>query len=305
MLFKNLLVYRFTQPFTLDQEALDQHLATKPFRPCGSQDMATHGWVPPVGGEDAPLSHTANGCLMVCLQRQEKVLPSAVVNEALAEKVAHIEANEARRPGKKERGELKDQIIFELLPRAFSRTGRLYAYIDPQRGLLVVNSSSHKRAEDLMSQLREALGSLPVLPLKARNPVTATLTRWLLEGNTPAGFELGGECELKDNRDDTAVIRCKNQDLSSDDIRNHIQGGMFVSKLAVSWQGGIECIVDDKLSLKRLRFGDLIADKLAEVDAESAAEQFDVDFAIMSGEFATFIPALLQALGGEGEVEQA
>ena len=303
MLFKNLLVYRFTQPFTLDPETLHQHLADKPFRPCGSQDLATHGWAAPVGGDDAPLTHSANGCLMVCLQRQEKVLPAAVVNEVLAEKVAEIEANEARRPGKKERGELKDQIIFELLPRAFSRTGRLYAYIDPRAGLLVINSGSHKRAEDLMSQLREVIGSLPVLPVKTRNPIPATLTRWLVDGGTPSGFSLGGECELKDNSDETAVIRCKNQDLTSEDIRKHIEGGMFVSKLAVSWAGGIDCVVDDKLALKRLRFGDLIADKLAEVDAESAVEQFDVDFAIMSGEFAAFIPALLEALGGESSGE--
>jgi len=305
MLFKNLLVYRFTQPFTLDQETLHQQLAAKPFRPCGSQDLATHGWVPPVGADDAPLTHSTNGCLMVCLQRQEKVLPAAVVNEVLTEKVAEIEDREGRRPGKKERSELKDQIVFELLPRAFSRTGRLYAYIDPRAGLLVINSSSHKRAEDLMSQLREVLGGLPVLPLKTRNPVPATLTHWLLDGTAPLGFSLGGECELKDNRDETAVIRCKNQDLSSEDIRNHIDGGMFVSKLALSWDGGIEFVVDDKLALKRLRFGDLIADKLAEVDADSAVEQFDVDFAIMSGEFATFIPALLEALGGESTDEKA
>ena len=146
MLFKNLLIYRFTQSFTLDPESLHQQLAAMPFRPCGSQELSTFGWVAPVGDGDAPLVHAANGCQMICLQRQSRLLPAAVVNDALAERVADIEAREARRPGKKERTDLKDEIVFELLPRAFTRTGRLYAYIDPGAGLLMVNSGSHNRA---------------------------------------------------------------------------------------------------------------------------------------------------------------
>ena len=130
MLFKNLLIYRFTRPFTHSPEELDQQLATKPFAPCGGQDLSSFGWVPPAGGDGELLVHAAQGYLMVCLQRQDKVLPAAVVNEALAERLADIKAREDRVPGKKERTELKDEVIFELLPRAFSRSGRLFAYID-------------------------------------------------------------------------------------------------------------------------------------------------------------------------------
>lgn len=303
MLFKNLLIYRFTRPFTHSPEELDQQLATKPFAPCGGQDLSSFGWVPPAGGDGELLVHAAQGYLMVCLQRQDKVLPAAVVNEALAERLADIKAREDRVPGKKERTELKDEVIFELLPRAFSRSGRLFAYIDPRAGLLVVNSGSHKRAEELLGQLREALGSLPVVPVKTADPIPATLTHWLKQGTVPAGFTIGGECELRDGADESAVIRCKNQDLSSEDILNHLEAGMFVSKLALSWAGGIDCLIDEKLAVKKLRFGDLINDKLGEVATESAIEQFDVDFTIMTGEFASFIPALITALGGEAPVD--
>ena len=40
------------------------------------------------------------------------------------------------------------------------------------------------------------------------------------------------------------------------------------------------------------------------MNTESAAEQFDVDFAIMTAEFAKFIPAVLGAFGGEDLSEQ-
>ncbi|MGD9662589.1 MAG: recombination-associated protein RdgC [Porticoccaceae bacterium] len=303
MLFKNLLVYRFTKPFTQTPEEFAELLAAKIFRPCGKQEQTSLGWVPPIGQDDSPLVHAANGRMMVCLQRQEKLLPGAIVNEVLAEKIAEMEAREGRKPGKQERITLKEEIVFELLPRAFSRTRKLYAYIDLALGLLIVDSASHKSAEELISELRTVLGSLPVASMKTHHPIPPTLTTWLAEGQLPEDFTLGGECELRDTDDEGGVIRCKNQDLFSDEIRSHLASGMYVSKMALCWSGGIDCIIDENFSLKRLRFGDLIDDKLGEVDAESAGEQFDIDFTIMAGEFANFIPVLVKAFGGGNDAE--
>ena len=53
---------------------------------------------------------------IVALKREDKVLPGAVVRDLLAEKVAAIEAAEARNVGRKEKLELKEQIIDDLLP---------------------------------------------------------------------------------------------------------------------------------------------------------------------------------------------
>ncbi|WP_372783112.1 recombination-associated protein RdgC, partial [Litorivivens sp.] len=91
----------------------------------------------------------------------------------------------------------------------------------------------------------------------------------------------------------------KNQELTSKEILNHIDSGMLVKKLALSWSGGLEFMVDDQLVVKRLRFSDLIMERAEDVHTDSAAEQFDVDFSIMNAELASFIPALLEAFGGE------
>src|SRR5690606_38868126 len=187
--------------------------------------------------------------------------------------------------------------------RAFSRSGRLFAYIDPAKGLLVVNSSSHNRAEELINYLRETIGSMPLIPLKAKNVAQHSMTHWLKSESAPEGFTIGGECELRDNADESAVIRCKNQNLHSQEIRNHIESGMFASRLELAWEGGIECVVDDQLSVKRLKFTDLIMDRIKDVETETAAEQFDVDFTLMTGEFARFIPALVAAFGGPDDGE--
>jgi recombination associated protein RdgC len=298
MWFKNLLVYRFTRPFELSHEQVNEKLIEREFSPCGSQDMQSLGWVRPLGQQGTELVHSTNGCIMICSQRQEKVLPAAVIKEALEEKVLELRETEDRNPGRKERIDMKEELVFEMLPRAFAKSRKQYAYIDPVNGWLIVDSASHKRAEELMVLLRECLGSLPVIPVTAKNTVHHSMTDWL-KASAPEGFELGGECELIDASDESAVIRCKNQNLGSKEILSHIDSGMFVSKLALSWAGGLEFMVDDQLTIKRLRFSDMIMEKSDDIHTDSAAEQFDVDFSIMSAELARFIPALLGAFGGE------
>ncbi|MDX1505348.1 MAG: recombination-associated protein RdgC [Spongiibacter sp.] len=298
MWFKNILLYRFTRPFTTSIEELNEKLEASAFSPCGSQDQLSYGWVKPLGDNGSEYLHVCNGYIMLCAKQQEKVLPAAVVNEFLDEKIREIQDQDGRKPGRKERTEIKEQIVFELLPRAFSRSKKLYAYIDVEQGLLYVDSSSYKRAEDLLGLLRDTLGSLPVIPVKAKNTAQHMLSDWV-KNVAPQGFEVGGECELRDSADETAVIRAKNQDLSSEQIQSHLSAGMYVSKLAMTWTGGIDFVVDDQLAIKRVQFGDLIRDKADDINAESAAEQFDADFSIMSGEFARFIPAVLDAFGGE------
>ncbi|MCR8924064.1 recombination-associated protein RdgC [Dasania sp. GY-MA-18] len=299
MWFKNLLVYRFTKPFTETIESLEVALAEKAFNPCGSQELSSYGWAAPLGKHGDLFTHTANGFIMLCAQRQDKVLPAGVINEALAEKIEQIQARDGRSVGRKERVDLKDEVMFELLPKAFTRSSRQYAYIDPREGLLIINTGAVKRAEEFMSYLRETIGSLPVIAATAKNLPQHAMTQWVLENTPPAKFELGGECELRDKADESSVIRCKNQDLGSKEINNHLAAGMCVNKLAMSWQGGIDFIVDDQLAIKRISFGDLIQEQAEKQDADDAAAQFDVDFSIMTLEFAKFIKDLYGAFGGE------
>lgn len=298
MWFKNLQIYRFTQPFELDATTLGQQLEQHAFVPCGSQDTARSGWVPPLGRHGSEFVHATNGYLMVCAKRQDKLLPAGVINEALEEKALEIEIREARQLPRKERRALRDEVYFSLLPRAFVRSALQYAYISPRDQLLIVDAASAKRAEDLLQDLRDALGSLSVIPLVAKQQPIEVMTRWLGAGRGDPGFEPGEECELRDNADISSVIRCKNQDLAAAEIVNHLKTGMHVSKLALNWQQRLDFVLDDKLVVKRLRFADIVQEQSSAAEAEDAAAQFDVDFSIMALELSAFIEALVAAFGG-------
>ncbi len=303
MWFKNLQLYRFTQPFELDATTLGQQLEQQTFIPCGSQDTTRSGWVPPLGRHGSEFVHATNGYLMICAKRQDKLLPAAVINEELEERALQIELRESRRLPRKERRSLRDEVYFNLLPKAFVRSSLQYAYISPRDQLLVVDAASAKRAEDMLQQLRDTLGSLSVIPLASKHQPIDVMTRWIDSGQSEQGFEHGEECELRDNADISSVIRCKNQDLASAEIVNHLKTGMHVSKLALNWQQRLEFVVDEKLTVKRLRFSDIVQEQANDVEAEDVATRFDVDFSIMALELSRFIEALVDAFGGADTTE--
>ena len=300
MWFKNLLTYRLTQEVPFEPEALEAALASKPARPCASQELTTYGFVAPFGkGEDAPLVHVSGEYLLIAARKEERILPSSVVNDAVKEKVEEIETEQMRKVYKKERDQIKDEIIQAFLPRAFIRRSMIFAAIAPRLGVILVNSASAKRAEDLLSTLREVMGSLPVRPATVKIAPVATMTEWVKSQEAAEGFYVLDECELRDTAEDGGIVRCKRQDLTGEEIQLHLSTGKVVTQLALAWQDKLSFILDDKMVIKRLKFEELLQEQAEQDGGDEAAQQFDASFLLMMMTFTEFLPALFEALGGE------
>ncbi len=298
MWFKNLRIYLLQQPFNLSQEALAAKLDSKRFQPCESLDLVGMGWDSPLGRNSDMLVHEATGCQMICARREEKLLPAAVVNEIVEEKVDQIQQEEGRKVARKERSELRDDIFHQLLPKAFSRFTRHYAMIDKQQGWIVVDAASANKAEAVITLLRDTLGSLPVKPLEVTISPAHVMTEWLKNPDQSKDFTLLDSCELQDRSDEASVLRCKGQDLSAAEIVAHIDAGKTVVKLAIEWDQRLSCVIDEDMSVKRLRFLDLIQEQAADYQVESDADIFDAHFTLMSLEFRRFLPRLFTLFGG-------
>ncbi len=89
MFFKNIHPYRLSPEWPITLDALREQLATKPFKPCGSQDHESRGWVPPFDGGD--LVHAVGADLLVCMQVEQRILPTAVVQKEADKRAAEIE----------------------------------------------------------------------------------------------------------------------------------------------------------------------------------------------------------------------
>jgi len=302
MWFKNAIFYRFSQAFSHTPEALEEKLLDKAFTPCGSQELSRFGWVSPTNGMSDMLVHAGNGFILIAGQKEEKILPAAVIRQQLDDKVKIIEHEQARKVYKKEKDQLKDEIVIDLLPRAFSKYQKTWALIAPQHDLLIVDASSHKRAEDLLSQLRSAIGSLPVVLPDVNQSPSAIMSHWLEQPQEQMpSLQPLDECELRDSAMENGVIRCKGQDLESDEIKQHLEAGKRVVKLALDWQESLNFILQDDLCIKRIKLSDQLKEKMEQDSPEEALERFDADFVQMSLELSRLIPVLFEAFGGEAQ----
>ncbi len=301
MWFKNIRAYRLTSPFTITPEQLAGQLAERAFTPCAKSQALAIGWVPPLGGEDAELVHAAAGRMLVKLKREEKLLPSTVVRELLEEKVAEIEEGQARKVYRKERLNLKDEIIQDCLPRAFTRSTSVYAYIDTRANWVFVDAASANRAEELLNLLRECIGSFPVLLPQVNSAPVAVMTGWLLHRNLPQDFELGDECELREPGEEGGVVRCRGVDLLSEEVETHLHAGKQVARLSLGWDERLQLVLAEDLCLRRLKFADELMKENEDIAEGDDAARQDADFALMADAIGTLQERILTLFGGEAE----
>lgn len=301
MLFRNLTLFRFPTSLRGALEGLDEHLPEAALKPVGPLQLSSRGFVSPFGRGDEALSHRVGDCVLLTLGGEDKLLPSAVVNEALAQKLEAVREREGRNPGGRERKRLKDEVLTDLLPRAFARPMRVNGYLDLGLGWLVVDSSSRKTGEAFVTALREALGSFPALPVNAESSPRALLTAWISGEAMPEAFVLGDECELRDPVDEGAIVKCRRQELDSDEVREHLKAGKQGFQLALTFDERLGFVLGEDMVVRKLRFLEAATESLERDERDSLRAEVDATFALMSGE----LKRLLQRLTEEFSLSSA
>jgi recombination associated protein RdgC len=294
MWFKNLQIFRLPAGWAMSPAELETELERQPLLPCTGQNLQSRGWVSP--RSEGPLVCWLEKQLMIALGTEQKLLPGAVVKQHADERALQIEQVKGFKPGRKMMKEIKDQVIQELLPRAFVRRRSLKAWIDPVGGWLVVDCSAPAKAEELVEVLRSSLnGELAVTLLEPEQSPSAVLTGWLASREAPGRFALGDECELCGVHESKPTVRYVRHGLEGEDIRRHISEGKFATKLGLVWNDRISFVLTEQLQVKKVAF--LAVRETEGETSDNADEQFDIDFALMAGELSLLLKDLAEAVG--------
>lgn len=292
MQVRNFYWYVLNKPLP-DRVDFEKKLEGKPFEPCMSQQLSSQGWVSAVSSGE--LVYEAHGAQLLMLKQEKRLLPASVVNEYLQAKVEEFEQAEGFSPSRKIRQQLKEDLTQALLPKAFTKSSRTPVLIFPKQGWLMVLSGSAKSADDVTAYLRDTLDGLPVSLVNSDNSPSHVMTSWLSNPlSLPQDWALGEEVELQDA--EGALVRARNHDLLTDELNVHLDAGKIVSKLHLIWRENVSFLLQDDLSIKRIKL--LLEQEEAPGDSDSQDARFAHEFALSCNWLIPFCQSLLTAMGG-------
>ncbi len=306
MWYKNLRIYQITADLKIDENQLQKALLSSVFTPCGQHQAETAGWISPLvdtpsfDAEAIPelLYEKQGEYIGFKLRIQQKVLPASVIREAVEERAHAREVAEGRTIFLREKRQLKDEIVAELLPQAFHRSDHIKAFWDLKLNRLIIDASSATKAEKFLYFLRLSLGSLPVVPLDFKVSPAATMTTWVRQGFANDQLSIGDECELRATDQEAALVRLKRQDLAAEEVQAHLNAGKQVIKLRLHWRDAIEATLTEEGTLQRLKFSDSLKKLESSYTKEETLQRHAHEFAVMLTELSACIETINSALGG-------
>ena len=297
MYFKNLQPYRLSPECPITAESLHEQLARKPFHSCGSQDFESRGWVAPC--DSGALVHAIGHNWMVCMQTETKILPPAVINKEADARAAVIAEQQGFKLGRKQMKELREQVMDEFLPRAFTRIRKTYAWLNVRAGWLVVDAPSQNKAEDVLEQLRHTLDQFPVGLLRTERSPMSAMAGWLSANEAPDGFTIEQDFMLESIAEDGAKASFARCDPDAAHIAEHLEAGRLPTRLALTFDDRVSFVLTQRLELKRVEYLDVVRESITDDDREDAQALFDAEFALVAGELLRLLDATVEVLGGE------
>ena len=219
-MFKTASYFRIAADFAMPAlDDFEQALQAARFLPCGPTQPESSGWSAPRGAKSLALLESVGGQLIFQLCTEKRPLPSSAVKEALQARIEQYkEETGQERASAKIKKAIKEEVILDLLPRAFTKRSNTLVWLDPVRRFLVVDTGSLSGADKVVTFLVEALSEVPgsrpglgVKPVMTQMSAAAAMSHWLSSQEAPVGFTIDRDCELKTPDDLKSTVRYAQQ----------------------------------------------------------------------------------------------
>lgn len=295
-MFQKLTIYKISAGLPASSGLLDEYLQRSEFVPTGpTQDLAA-GWVPPRAEHGAMVEAIAGHWIArLCIETRK--VPADALQRRIDEMVARIEETTGRTPGRKERRDLKEEAVRELLPQAFPKRVHVPVWIDPAAGLLLIGATTQSVCDLVVTLLARAVPDIAPRMFNTNRTPASAMAAWLYEGDTETDlFDIGDDCELKAADETKATVKYKACTLDSNEVKLHIKQGKRPTRLALNWKGRVSFVLSESLALHKIEMLDMVFEGQK---SDDAADHFDADAAIACGELSRLIGDLVDVLGGE------
>lgn len=290
MWFNNALLFHYEFEKPVDIGAL---LAEEALKPCPPHARFTYGWLPVF---DECFAQEVAGATLICMGKEERILPRSVIHREMEERVIAQEAQLLRPLKRSEKSQMAEEIEFELLPKAFCLQKRTQALFDTKSNQLIINTSSQTQAEQFTSLLRKSLPGLRIEPIAYSDQLASRFSEWITTPTTiPPSFQLGSDCLLCSPDDEKKRFNCKGYELPAEEVLSLLTQGLKPTEMTLQWDERVQFTFTKDFTLKRIKCLDILVDAfhdLKELDEE--AQERDAALTMLAGELRAIIAALFK-----------
>lgn len=289
MWFNNVLVYQFQLEESADLAAA---LTEELLKPCPPHARFIYGWLPVFADV---VVHEVAGAALICMGKEERLLPRGVIIKKLEEKILQIVEQHGRTVSRTEKSQLAEDLEFELLPKSFCVQKRLLAILDKVSNRLIINASSATQATQLTSLLRKSVAGISIEPLTYTENLALRFAQWIQEpGSIPANFQLASDCLLFSLDDEKKRIHCKGYELPAEEILTLLAQGMATAEISLIWKERIQFTLTQDFTFKKIKSLDFLIDDFNEIkQLDDDYQQRDAALTLLAGELRELTDELL------------
>jgi len=265
-IMKNIQMYSIDPDWVFDEDHLLKVMASRESREIGRMDLSHIGWGRFENGEF--IIRTGDKLLLKLTERK-KVVPPAAVKMELNKKVKDFERKEGRSPARKEKNELKDEVMMEILPKALEVEKNMFMIIDIADKRMYVGAGTLKAGDDIAGAVVEDLG-ISVVPYTGSEDMVVSMTHWLMNDGVAddESFAIGGSCSMEGADEKKSKVKLSNVNLSSDECREHVAVGYKVVDIELYIPDTVSFTITKDTTIKKLAFDDMFIDSDDELDDE-------------------------------------
>ena len=302
MWFKNLTFYRLPADWNISAAELEEKLSQRTLQPCSPLEMLSRGWVAP--SHTGRMLHTVNQQHLISLGVEQKLLPGSIIRQETEVRAKVLADSQGFPVGRRQMRDLKMRVTEELRARALSRRRATRAWIDPVNGWFVGRLGQRQEGGRGRGSVARSFGQFRCAVCRdAKNSAHVdggVADEWRC---VPGPFSIDQDLELQTADPNKATVRYVRHVLDGKEIKAHLAGGKYPTRLGLTWNGRVSFVLTEKLLIKRLEFLEMGKDAPSEGEDINKDEQFDIDFTVMAGELAKMLADLVQELGGDSALQ--
>ena len=277
-LIKQAIVFKAEIP--TDVDALNKHLKEHQFNELLPNAANGAGFVNV--SDEHSLIAPFHGGLAFRVRYDEKILPASVIRAEIDKVATKIHIETGRKPGKKERAEIKERVIHVLTRLALSRTvASVICFYHTESGYLIIPTTNKKFADIAVTLLISAVGSVKTETIHVSNVkhgLTTRLKKWLRRDiDNIAPVDIFGELQPSDevalvgDGGRKIAVKMESLDAAEDALKEALTKGMEVTSLGFNHEG-IEFRLTHDFRLRGIKYPVVEGDNKSALDSNWEAD---------------------------------